>query len=210
MVEEEYWNRMIATWRFKNDLRREQAKMIAKLKDVPLDYGEFGEMPMYLKVPVSHRFRRFQLGKLKIILRELQEAEAAALKEAKDAEEVEMADATPSTPLPLVPMVTESTEDPLEVGSTFDGLSPRHLDDVPVDDEDDAAQLVASQSSDGSAHSASAAIASAAHQRKMKGQKQSPPTLPSSMPTVPEEAAPPSDHESYRSANEQSEAVPEE
>eukprot|EP00971_Amphidinium_carterae_P028126 553829-Amphidinium_carterae.1 len=72
-----------------------------------------------------------------------------------------------------------------------------------------AAQLAASQSADGSAPSASAAIASAA-QRKLKGQKQTTTTLQSSMPTVPEEAAPPSDQESFRSANEQSEPVPEE
>eukprot|EP00971_Amphidinium_carterae_P082405 1629100-Amphidinium_carterae.1 len=59
MVKEEYWNRMIALWRFKNDLRRKQAKVIAQLKDVSLEYGKFGEMPMYLKVPVLHRVRRF-------------------------------------------------------------------------------------------------------------------------------------------------------
>eukprot|EP00971_Amphidinium_carterae_P155645 3086364-Amphidinium_carterae.1 len=61
MVEEEYWNRMICLWRFKNDLRREQAKMVAKLKETPMEFGEFGEMPMYLKVPVAYRVRRFEL-----------------------------------------------------------------------------------------------------------------------------------------------------
>eukprot|EP00971_Amphidinium_carterae_P277973 5518044-Amphidinium_carterae.1 len=67
-----------------------------RLKEVPLEYGEFGEMPMYLKVPVSHRVRRFQLGKLKIILKELQDEEEAAL---KDQEEVSDADSPPTLPL---------------------------------------------------------------------------------------------------------------
>eukprot|EP00971_Amphidinium_carterae_P163949 3250411-Amphidinium_carterae.1 len=66
MVEEEYWNRMIALWRLKNDMRREQAKMVAQLKGIPLEYGEFGTMPFYKKVPITHRVRRFQLGKLAI------------------------------------------------------------------------------------------------------------------------------------------------
>eukprot|EP00971_Amphidinium_carterae_P149208 2958454-Amphidinium_carterae.1 len=166
-------------------------------------------MPMYLKVPVTHRVRRFQLGKLKIILKELQDEEEAALKDAEEKEEVHHAKVTPTPSLPLLHITTESTEDPLEVGSTAAGLSPRNLDDVPEDDNDDAAQLVASQSSEGSALSASAAIASAA-QRKLKGQKQSTPILPSSMPTVPEEAAPPSEPGSYRSAAEEAEAVEDE
>eukprot|EP00971_Amphidinium_carterae_P213433 4235779-Amphidinium_carterae.1 len=57
MVEEEYWNRMIALWRSKNDFRREQAKMIAQLKDIPLEFGDFGVMPYYKKVPQTHRVR---------------------------------------------------------------------------------------------------------------------------------------------------------
>eukprot|EP00971_Amphidinium_carterae_P032187 633861-Amphidinium_carterae.1 len=65
----------------------------------------------------------------------------------------EVGDADPSTTLPLLPTITAPTEDSLEVGSTAD--------------EDDAAQFAASQSSDGSAPSASAAIASAA-QRKLQ------------------------------------------
>eukprot|EP00971_Amphidinium_carterae_P129304 2561094-Amphidinium_carterae.1 len=73
-----------------------------------------------------------------------------------------------------------------------------------------AAQLAASQSSDGSVPSASAAIASAAQRKLQKNQKQPLSTLPSSMPTVPEEVVPPSDQESFRSADEQSEPVTEE
>eukprot|EP00971_Amphidinium_carterae_P100593 1990171-Amphidinium_carterae.1 len=75
--------------------------MVAKLKDVPLEYGEFGEMPMYLTVPVTHRARRFHLGKLKIILKELQEKEDAALKEAEEEPEADSAEANPATSLPL-------------------------------------------------------------------------------------------------------------
>eukprot|EP00971_Amphidinium_carterae_P134938 2673737-Amphidinium_carterae.1 len=68
-----------------------------------------------------------------------------------------------------------------------------------------AAQLAASQFSDGTTPSASAAIATAAQKRQVKGQKQ-PTTLPSSMPTVMEETAPPS-KKSFRSANKQSEVA---
>eukprot|EP00971_Amphidinium_carterae_P191577 3801646-Amphidinium_carterae.1 len=62
MVEEEYWNRMIALWRTRNDFRREQAKMIAQLKDIPLEFGDFGTMPYYKKVPQTHRVRRFLMN----------------------------------------------------------------------------------------------------------------------------------------------------
>eukprot|EP00971_Amphidinium_carterae_P107826 2134961-Amphidinium_carterae.1 len=161
---------MIATWRFRNDLRRQQAKMVAKLKDVPLEYGEFDEMPMYLTVPVTYRVRRFQLGKLKIILKEIQDEEDAALKEAEKEPEVDSADADPPTSLPLVPtpITTKSSIDPPEVGSTADGLSPRRHDEVEEDDEAHAAQVAANQSADGSVPSASAAIASAAQHRRVK------------------------------------------
>eukprot|EP00971_Amphidinium_carterae_P058957 1165699-Amphidinium_carterae.1 len=108
--------------------------MVAKLKDVPLEYGEFGEMPMYLTVPVTHRVRRFQLGELKILLKELQDEEDAALKKAENEPEVDLADANPPTSLPLVPtpITTRSTTDPPDVGSTADGLSPQRLDEVEV------------------------------------------------------------------------------
>eukprot|EP00971_Amphidinium_carterae_P136482 2704231-Amphidinium_carterae.1 len=85
MVEEEYWNRMIALWRLKNDMRREQAKMVAQLKGIPLEYGEFGTMPYYKKVPITHRVRRFQLGKLAIMLKDIKDEENAALRRAEAA-----------------------------------------------------------------------------------------------------------------------------
>eukprot|EP00971_Amphidinium_carterae_P216259 4292870-Amphidinium_carterae.1 len=156
MVEEEYWNRMIATWRFRNDLRREQAKMVAKLKDIPLEYGEFGEMPMYKSVPAVYRARRFHLGKLKIILKEIQDEQDAALKEAEKEPEAQLADADALTSLPLVPTPLKNKPpiDSPEVGSTADGLSPRRLDEVEDADEAHAAQVAANQSADKSAPSA--------------------------------------------------------
>eukprot|EP00971_Amphidinium_carterae_P084121 1665238-Amphidinium_carterae.1 len=117
---------MICLWRYKNDLRREQAKMIAKLKDVPMEFGEFGEMPMYLNVPVAYRVRDSIL--------KLQDEEDAALKEAEKKQEVDLANVTSSTSLPLIPVMAKSSADPLEIGSTIDGLSPRRLGDVEVDD----------------------------------------------------------------------------
>eukprot|EP00971_Amphidinium_carterae_P147371 2920344-Amphidinium_carterae.1 len=47
MVFEEYWNRMIGLWKRRNEARREHAKMIAEMKGVPLEFGEFGDMPFY-------------------------------------------------------------------------------------------------------------------------------------------------------------------
>eukprot|EP00971_Amphidinium_carterae_P164231 3255819-Amphidinium_carterae.1 len=161
---------------------------------------------MYLKVPVAYRVRRFELGKLKIIVKELQDKADAALKDAEEKAEVDSADADSTTSLPLVhvPMMNGSPRDPLEVGSTADGLSPRRLDDVQVDDEAHAAQVAATQSADKSTPSASAAIASAAQQRRVKGQKQTPTVVPPVMPSVKEE--PTHSEESFRSAIEQSEA----
>eukprot|EP00971_Amphidinium_carterae_P106256 2104547-Amphidinium_carterae.1 len=68
-------------------MRREQAKMIAQLKGIPLEYGEFGAMPYYKKVPVTHRVRRFQLGKLAIMLKDLKDEEDAALRSTEVASE---------------------------------------------------------------------------------------------------------------------------
>eukprot|EP00971_Amphidinium_carterae_P267730 5311248-Amphidinium_carterae.1 len=81
--------------------------MVAKLKDVPLEFGEF------------------------VILKELQEKEETALKKAEEEPEADSAEANPATSLHLVPIpvVNESHIDSLEVGSTADGLSPRRLDD---------------------------------------------------------------------------------
>eukprot|EP00971_Amphidinium_carterae_P169563 3359312-Amphidinium_carterae.1 len=72
-------------------------------------------MPLYQKVPVTHRVRRFQLGKLTIILKELHDEEEAALKD-KD----EASGADPSTSLPILSAMTTPAEDPLETGSTAD------------------------------------------------------------------------------------------
>eukprot|EP00971_Amphidinium_carterae_P121818 2412431-Amphidinium_carterae.1 len=45
---------MIGLWKRKNESRREQAKMIADMKGVPLVFGEFGDMPYYKKVINNH------------------------------------------------------------------------------------------------------------------------------------------------------------
>eukprot|EP00971_Amphidinium_carterae_P241963 4804172-Amphidinium_carterae.1 len=83
-------------------------------------------------------------------------------------------------------------DDPLETGTVAEGLSPRDLDDVRDDDdpalEIHAAQIAANQASDGSAASASEAIATALQRRAHKKITQKPSTVPmSSMPTVSEE-----------------------
>eukprot|EP00971_Amphidinium_carterae_P234691 4657150-Amphidinium_carterae.1 len=108
MVEEEYWNRMIALWRLKNDMRREQAKMVAQLKGIPLKYGEFGAMPFYKKVPVTHRVRRFQLGKLAIMLKDFKDEEDAALRSTEAASEANAA--TVLTPQDQEPPVDDPCE----------------------------------------------------------------------------------------------------
>eukprot|EP00971_Amphidinium_carterae_P104972 2078711-Amphidinium_carterae.2 len=55
LVFEEYWNRMIGLWKRKNEARREHARMIADMKGVPLEFGDFGEMP-YLG-PTTNEFQ---------------------------------------------------------------------------------------------------------------------------------------------------------
>eukprot|EP00971_Amphidinium_carterae_P152256 3017731-Amphidinium_carterae.1 len=212
MVEEEYWNRMLGLWRRKNEFRREQAKMIAQLKDVPLEFGNFGVMPYYKKVPETHRVRRFQLGKLKLMLKDLEEEKelvTETLREAEIASGQVTADA--------LSQLGDDTENPkgssiaVETATVADDLSPRRLDDV-VDDhspalETHAAQLAAAlQAADGaSAGSAeaptSAATIAALHRRA--NEKISPvKPLSAPMAVVPEEQAQPSEAGSYRSVDE--------
>eukprot|EP00971_Amphidinium_carterae_P170739 3383810-Amphidinium_carterae.1 len=57
------------------------------MKGVPLEFGEFGEMPYYKRVPESHRVRRFQLGKLKIMTRDCEEEQEASRRRAVDEQE---------------------------------------------------------------------------------------------------------------------------
>eukprot|EP00971_Amphidinium_carterae_P253137 5025930-Amphidinium_carterae.1 len=149
--------------------------MVAQLKGIPLEYGEFGDMPFYRKVPVTHRVRRFQLGKLAITLKEIQEEEEAALKREE-----------------------ASVDEPPASLSTMSTLP------VPLDDSFEQAQLqtlASNQAADGSAASASDAIASAVQRRAQQRINQRPPSSAlSSMPTVSEEEiVPPSDPGSYRS-----------
>eukprot|EP00971_Amphidinium_carterae_P051950 1022578-Amphidinium_carterae.1 len=178
--------------------------MVAQLKGIPLEYGEFGDMPLYWKVPVTHRARRFQLGKLAIILKELKEEEEAALRNEEVADEADsQASLPPMSTLPI------PSADSLETGTVADGLSPRNLDDVQLDENE--AQIAANQSADGSAASASEAIASAVQRRaQQKISQKSQVSAMSSMATVQEEAVPPSDPDSYRSAVEEADAVEDE
>eukprot|EP00971_Amphidinium_carterae_P067030 1327054-Amphidinium_carterae.2 len=87
MVEEEYWNRMIGLWKRRNTTCREQVQMIADMKGVPIEFGEFGEIPYYKKVPEYYRVRRFQLDKLKIMMRDRDEEMEAIRKRAADEED---------------------------------------------------------------------------------------------------------------------------
>eukprot|EP00971_Amphidinium_carterae_P087798 1737241-Amphidinium_carterae.1 len=87
LVEEEYWNRMIGLWKRRNTTRREQAQMIADMKGVPIEFGAFGEIPYYKRVPEYYRVRRFQLDKLKIMMRDRDEEMEAIRKRAADEED---------------------------------------------------------------------------------------------------------------------------
>eukprot|EP00971_Amphidinium_carterae_P194818 3865832-Amphidinium_carterae.1 len=57
MVEEEYWNRMVALWKQRNTQRRAQAQAVADMIDKPLEIGEFSPVPLFKKVPEHFRVR---------------------------------------------------------------------------------------------------------------------------------------------------------
>eukprot|EP00971_Amphidinium_carterae_P188526 3742143-Amphidinium_carterae.1 len=196
MVEEEYWNRMIALWRSKNDLRREKARMIAQLKGVSLEYGEFGDVPMYRKVPVTHRVRRFQLGKLAIILKELKEAEEATIK----ADEVADDPSESSPPMSTTPIpVTAPSEVIPETSAVAESETSANLENVRVDEVHEA-QIAALPPADGSAASASEHPAMSTPRRnQQKMNQKSPRGAMSALPTVREDSVPPSAPDSFRS-----------
>eukprot|EP00971_Amphidinium_carterae_P151848 3009699-Amphidinium_carterae.2 len=50
--------------------RREQAQAVADMMGKPLEIGEFSPVPLFKKVPEHFRVRRFQLGKLKLMMRD--------------------------------------------------------------------------------------------------------------------------------------------
>eukprot|EP00971_Amphidinium_carterae_P196392 3896775-Amphidinium_carterae.1 len=58
--------------------------MIAEMNGVPLEFGEFGEMPCYKKVPEEYRVRRFQLGKWKLMMKDIEEEKAAIRRQAAE------------------------------------------------------------------------------------------------------------------------------
>eukprot|EP00971_Amphidinium_carterae_P104973 2078712-Amphidinium_carterae.1 len=161
MVEEEYWNRMVALWRKKNDARRDQAAMVAQLKGIPLEYGDFGTMPYYKKVPKTHRARRFQLGKLAIMLQDRKDEANANLRcveAAVDAVDLLVASQNllGHDPIDASALNAESVlGDSIETATVAEGVSPRNLDDVQVDDSEMDAQLASNQAVDGASASAS-------------------------------------------------------
>eukprot|EP00971_Amphidinium_carterae_P240796 4780353-Amphidinium_carterae.1 len=69
---------------------------------------------MYIKVPVAYRVRRFDLGKLKIILKKLQNEENAALKDAEEKQEAHAAFPTSLPLVPIKPIMAKSPADPLK------------------------------------------------------------------------------------------------
>eukprot|EP00971_Amphidinium_carterae_P244077 4846504-Amphidinium_carterae.2 len=212
MVEEEYWNRMIALWKAKREFRREQAQMKAQMKGVPLEFGDFGVMPYYKKVPQTHRVRRFQLGKLKLMLKDIEE-EKAAIRQCADEEADAVADSlrdaehtsrdlTATALSQLGDETPKPSTDPDGAETVIEGGSPKHLDEVDELELDlpalqtHAAQLAALQAADGtSAGSAEVSISAAtraALQRRAK-MKISPRPLHAPMEVVPEEQAQPSE-----------------
>eukprot|EP00971_Amphidinium_carterae_P311578 6192714-Amphidinium_carterae.2 len=236
MVEEEYWNRMIALWKSKNEFRREQAQMIAQMKGVPLEFGEFGVMPYYKKAPQTHHVRRFQLGKLKLMLKDIEEEKEAIRQRAdedvdavadslREAEHASRLIITATTLGQLGNDTTPPDADPDGTATVMDANSPKHIDEVDELEADlpalqtHAAQLAANQAADGasagSAEIPTSAANRAALQRRAK-LKISPRPIHAPMEAVPEEQAHASDAGSYLSTeepetpDEQSEQPPEE
>eukprot|EP00971_Amphidinium_carterae_P102778 2034471-Amphidinium_carterae.1 len=60
MVEEEYWNRMVALWKKRNMQRRAQAQAVADMigkESLWRLHGEFSPVPLFKKVPEHFRVR---------------------------------------------------------------------------------------------------------------------------------------------------------
>eukprot|EP00971_Amphidinium_carterae_P047869 942817-Amphidinium_carterae.2 len=222
MVFDEYWNRMIGLWKRKNEARREHARMIADMKGVPLEFGAFGEMPYYKRVPESHRVRRFQLGKLKIMSRDCEEEQEANRRRAvAEQEAIEQAlldadNASRHITAAALSQLEGAESKPARVSkgapTIHGGGSPKRMDEVDEFSLDTpaleahAAQIAANQAADGSATtpseglSSSAAIATALQRRAHLVIPLKSAAAP--MTSVPEESAHASDAESYRSATE--------
>eukprot|EP00971_Amphidinium_carterae_P196460 3898646-Amphidinium_carterae.1 len=64
--------------------------MIADMKGLSLEFGEFKSMPYYKRVPEKYRARRFQMNKLRIITRSCEEeAEPNRLRAIAEQEAIE-------------------------------------------------------------------------------------------------------------------------
>eukprot|EP00971_Amphidinium_carterae_P085069 1682925-Amphidinium_carterae.1 len=193
--------------------RREQAQMVAQMKGVPLEFGDFGVMPYYKKVPQTHRVRCFQLGKLKRMLKDIEEekevihqraeAEGDAVAETLGEAEIASALITAAALSNLADAIENPTDNSVETATVADALSSKRMDEVDELETDlpalqtHAAQLAANQAADGaSAGSAEfpvSAATRAALQRRAKLAKISPRPLNAPMEAVPEEQAQPSE-----------------
>eukprot|EP00971_Amphidinium_carterae_P283772 5633860-Amphidinium_carterae.1 len=169
-VFKEYWNRMIGLWKRKNEARREHAQMIADMKGLPLEFEEFKSMPYYKMVPESHRARRFQMNKLKIISRERDEEVEAnrrrvAIEQAEIEQAVRNANATRHITAEVLSLLDDNPKKraKLDQGPPTEGEvgSPKRMKDVDEFQVDlpalevHEAQIAALTPADGSAASAS-------------------------------------------------------
>eukprot|EP00971_Amphidinium_carterae_P112259 2223684-Amphidinium_carterae.2 len=131
---------MIGVWKRRNEQCREQAQMRASMMGLPLELGEMPDIPSYKSVPEHLRVRRFQLGKLTLMMKDRDE-EMAAIRKRTIAEEqdiqaqVEVVDnatrlltADALSTLPNESLKREGDAD--ETGTIMEGLSPKQLDEV--------------------------------------------------------------------------------
>eukprot|EP00971_Amphidinium_carterae_P082372 1628600-Amphidinium_carterae.1 len=151
--------------------------MIAQMKDVPLEFGDFGVMPYYKKVPQTHRVRRFQLGKLKLMLKDIEEKNTAIRQRAEDEADAvakslrDAEHASRNLTADALSLLEDDTpkpaSDPNGAATVIEGSSPKRLDvdefglDLPAL-QTHAAQLAALQAAEGAAAGSVEASTSAA------------------------------------------------
>eukprot|EP00971_Amphidinium_carterae_P189039 3752752-Amphidinium_carterae.1 len=207
--------------------------MIAEMKGVPLEFGEFGEMPCYKKVPEEYRVRRFQLGKLKLMMRDIVEEKAEIRRLAAEEDEAikntlrEAEHASRNITAEALSHLGDDTvprdNDLEETATVAEALSPKHMGDVDEHGldlpalEKHAAQLAAAQAADGAASGSADATTSAAASalQRRAGKKIQPKPQNAPMAAVPEETQP-SEASSYHTVDgsekleEQNEPPPDE
>eukprot|EP00971_Amphidinium_carterae_P089462 1770761-Amphidinium_carterae.1 len=225
LVFEEYWNRMIGLWKRKNEARREHAQMIAEMKGIPLEFEEFTSMPYYKMVPESHRVRRFQMNKLKIICRDYEEEVEAnrrrvVLEQAEIEQTVREANATRHITAEALSHLDDNPKKRAKLNqgppTEVEIGSPKRMKDVDEFQVDlpalevHEAQIAALTPADGSAASANEhSPMSTPRRNQQKMSQKSPRGAVSALPTVRENSVPPSDaaSNSYRSMEQDGEEV---